>query len=72
MHARFVCYFPKAKISGLSPDYWPRMTNLCGLFLCVIARGGNRAGRAGPGRANSGWAKTGPGQNWLDFLGPKF
>ena len=26
----FVCYFPKAKISGLSPNYWP---GLCGLFL---------------------------------------
>ena len=29
----FVCYFPKAKIYGLSPDYWSRMTSLCGLFL---------------------------------------
>ena len=29
----FVCYFPKAKISGLSPDYWSGMTSLCGLFL---------------------------------------
>ena len=29
----FVCYFPKAEISGLSPDYWPGMTSLCGLFL---------------------------------------
>ena len=29
----FVCYFPKADISGLSPDYWSRMTSLCGLFL---------------------------------------
>ena len=29
----FVCYFPKAEISGLSQDYWPRMTSLCGLFL---------------------------------------
>ena len=29
----FVCYFPKAEISGLSPDYWPIMTSLYGLFL---------------------------------------
>ena len=29
----FVCYFPKAEISRLSTDYWPRMTSLCGLFL---------------------------------------
>ena len=29
----FVCYFPKAEISRLSPDYWPGMTSLCGLFL---------------------------------------
>ena len=29
----FVRYFPKAEISGLSQDYWPRMTSLCGLFL---------------------------------------
>ena len=28
-----VCYFPKAEIFGLSPDYWPRMTSLCVLFL---------------------------------------
>ena len=30
-------------------------------------RGGNRAGRAGLGRANSG-----PGQNWPGFFGPRF
>ena len=29
----FVCYFSKVEISGLSPDYWLRMTSLCGLFL---------------------------------------
>ena len=29
----FVCYFPKAEIYRLSPDYWSRMTSLCGLFL---------------------------------------
>ena len=29
----FVCCFSKAKISGLSPDYWPGMTSLCELFL---------------------------------------
>ena len=29
----FACYFPKTEISGLSLDYWPRMTSLCGLFL---------------------------------------
>ena len=29
----FVSYFPKAKIFGLSLDYWLRMTSLCGLFL---------------------------------------
>ena len=23
----FVCYFIKPEISGLSPDYWPRMTS---------------------------------------------
>ena len=28
----FVCYFPKAEISGLSQDYWTGMTSLCGLF----------------------------------------
>ena len=29
----FVCYFPKAEISGLIPDFWQVMTSLCGLFL---------------------------------------
>ena len=29
----FVCYFPKAKISGLGLYYWLGMTSLCGLFL---------------------------------------
>ena len=29
----FVCYFPKAKISVLSPYYWSGITSLCGLFL---------------------------------------
>ena len=29
----FVCYFLKAKISKLSPDYWWGMISLCGLFL---------------------------------------
>ena len=28
-----VCYFPKAEISRLSPDYWLGMTSLCGMFL---------------------------------------
>ena len=31
-----------------------------GLAGCYESRGGNRAGRAGPG------------QNWPDFLGPRF
>ena len=29
----FVCYFPKAEIFELSPDYWRGMTSLCELFL---------------------------------------
>ena len=29
----FLCYFPKAEISGLNLDYWPGRTILCGLFL---------------------------------------
>ena len=29
----FVCYFPKAEISGPSPYFWPGITSLCGLFL---------------------------------------
>ena len=29
----FVCYFPKAKIYGLSLNCGQGMTNLCGLFL---------------------------------------
>ena len=28
-----LCYFLKAEISGLGPDFWPGMTSLCGLFL---------------------------------------
>ena len=28
-----VCYFPIVEFSGLSLDYWSRMTSLCGLFL---------------------------------------
>ena len=29
----FMCYSPKAEISGLSLDFLPVMTSLCGLFL---------------------------------------
>ena len=43
-----------------------RMTIICDEDMLVI-RGGNRAGRVRSGRA-----KTGSGQNWLDFFEPKF
>ena len=29
----FVCYFPKAEIFELGPDFWPGKTSLCGLFF---------------------------------------
>ena len=32
----FVCYFSKAEVSGLSPDYWPGMTSLVWTVFDVL------------------------------------
>ena len=32
----FVCYFLKAEISGLSPDYWPGMTSFVWTIFGVL------------------------------------